>query len=112
MDGGVDFPLQDLLCTLNSQRRHLGAQCVACLADLLLCIRVGGSDDTRCFFRSGTLCFFNDRLGALLGVADALLSSVVGGSQFCLHALFSGSHFQLAALGGSQTVRDLLGALV
>jgi hypothetical protein len=108
----VDFALQNLLGAFDRQRCDLAAQPPPRFSHLLCCVSLGLRNDARCFGLGVLLDFVSDHLGALLGVANALLTFVASTGQLSLHALSSGSHCFLALVGGSQTIRDLLGALV
>src|SRR5690606_25252084 len=108
----IDFTLQDLFSTLYSKGSDLVAQCFTRLGDLLISVSLGGSDDACSFFSSRFLGFLDDALAAFFGIADTLLTSFLCSSQFSLGTLLGSSQIRLAAFGSSQTVRDLLGALI
>ena len=90
---------------------HFG-QGLAGLHGLLVGIGLGRGNDLGAFFLGTLLGLFNDGLGALVGVGDALSGLGAGLRQLGFNALVGGRQLGLGLVGGSKTVRDLAGTLV
>jgi hypothetical protein len=84
MDASIDFLAQDLLGALDGQRGHLLAQGFAGLHGLLLGFGTGGGNDLVALFRGAGLGFFDDGLGAALGIRQAGSRLVARLGQFLL----------------------------
>ena len=112
MHGRIDLLAQDLLGAAHGQLGDVVAQRFAGLHHLLVGLGAGGGDDLGAFVVGTGLGFLDDRLGAAVGVGQALGVLAARGGQFLLDPLVGGGQFALGLVGGSQAFGDLLGALV
>ncbi|VDO55918.1 unnamed protein product [Brugia timori] len=108
MDAGIDFLAEDLLGTLDGQRGDLLAQGFAGAHGLLLGLVAGSRDDLAGLFVRTALGFFDDLLGAALGVGKTAGGLGARRRQFLFDALVGGLQFGLGLVGGRQARGDLL----
>lgn len=107
MDAGIDFLAEDLLGTLDGQRGDLLAQGFAGAHGLLLGLVAGSRDDLAGLFVRTALGFFDDLLGAALGVGKTAGGLGARRRQFLFDALVGGLQFGLGLVGGRQARGDL-----
>ena len=70
MNAGIDFLAENLLSTLDGQRSHLLTQGFAGLHCLLFGFGTCGGNNFVALFRGAGLGFFDDGLGASVGISQ------------------------------------------
>ena len=107
VDAGIHFLAEDLLCALHSQSGHLLTQGFTGCNGLLLGFGAGSGNNLVAFFCRAGLGFFNDGLGAAIGVRKPRCCLVACLNQFLLDALVSSAQLSLGFISSGEAIKML-----